>query len=70
MLAHKVTDLANLQALLLPYAHNGHRGMIITDVSDLFGEHSPIDSVSNIMKLCDYDADKKSNSFGYSLILK
>ena len=56
----KIKDLANLQALL-PYADIGCHGTIIAQLCDVYchGKHSPIESVSKIIKLC---AGKKSNS--------
>ena len=61
---------ANLNALL-PYAPNGVdycHVLIIAQISNYFGECSPIDSVSKIMKLCDYDVAKNSKFITYSLI--
>ena len=49
----------NLQALL-PYVYNCSHGLIFAQVSDFFGSHSPVDSVSKIMKLCDYDVAENS----------
>ena len=48
------------------YAHNGCHGLIIDKASDFFGEHSPIDSVSKIMKLCDDDVTTNSKFIAYS----
>ena len=62
----KYNDLTILQALLL-YAHNGCHGLIIVYVVRC-GEHSPIDSVSNIMKLSDCDAARYFKFVAYSLI--
>ena len=53
---------ANLPAFL-PYAYNGYHGLIM--VSDYYGDGSPIDSVSMIMKLCDYHAAKNSKFIAY-----
>ena len=59
---------ANLQAFL-PYAYNGCHGLIIAQVSDYFGEHSPIDSVSKIMKLCDFHVAKIIQIHALNLIV-
>ena len=53
-----INDLANLQALL-PYTHNGCHGPGIA-CQCFFAEHSPIDCVSKIITLCDYDGAKNS----------
>ena len=52
----------------LPYAHIGCHGLTMAQVSDLFGEHSPIESVSKVMKLCDYDVADNSKFIADSLI--
>ena len=37
-------------------------------ITDIFGEHSLVELVSNVMKLCDYYAAKNSKFIAYSLI--
>ena len=51
--------IAIFQAFL-PDAHDGSYNLIISQVIDGFGECSPTEIVSKIMKLCDYDAEKKN----------
>ena len=54
-----------------PMCNNYHEqflASLVDRASDFFGEHSPIEIVSNSMKLCDYDAATNSKFIAYSLI--
>ena len=67
MIAKKIND--HQFAALLPYAHNCCYGLIIAQDSDFFAGCSPIDSVSRVMKLSDYDAATNSKFTAYTCSL-